>query len=473
MITISKIELTEDERAKYELIRNIADNGGNKNNVAAKLGITRRQVDRLVAAYKERGEEAFSHGNKGRKPANVMPDAKRDAIVRLYREKYNGANFAHFTELLARNEGIELSVVSVTGILQSAGIYSPKTTRRTKKRIKRELKAKAEGSASKREKAKIQANLVAIEDAHPSRPRSPYAGEMEQLDACPHKWFGDTVTSLHIAVDDATGLITGAWFDRQETLNGYYHVLAQILEKYGIPCMFRTDRRTVFIYKSLKANKGKDEEDTATQFAYACKQLGIAIKPTSVPEAKGRVERMFETLQSRLPVEMRLTGISDMDCANAFLPAFIEQYNSEFALPFKGSKSAFEKAPDAEKINLTLSVLTERTIDSGHCLHFKNKRYRTVDYRGQPVYYGKGTKVMCVEAFDGELYCCVNDADVYALEEVPERSEMSEELDADYKKPEPKAHYIPPMSHPWRKSVFRKFVNAQPHRIEEAVQDYS
>lgn len=105
-------------------------------------------------------------------------------------------------------------------------------------------------------------------------------------------------------------------------MKGYYNVYAQILRKYGIPYKFFTDRRTVFTYK--KKNAPDIGEDVCTQFAYACKQFGTAIEYSSVPQAKGRVERMFESLQSRLPVELRLAGITDVDAANeGSIPKFV------------------------------------------------------------------------------------------------------------------------------------------------------
>jgi len=96
------------------------------------------------------------------------------------------------------------------------------------------------------------------------------------MDASLHDWFGPNKSQLHIAVDDASGEIVGAYFDAQETLKGYYNVLDQVLTNYGIPYMFFTDRRTVFEYK--KKNTSSIEEDTFTQFSYACNQLGIEIK---------------------------------------------------------------------------------------------------------------------------------------------------------------------------------------------------
>lgn len=127
---------------------------------------------------------------------------------------------------------------------------------------------------------------------------------MVQMDASEFLWFGNEKTHLHIAVDDSTGTLAGAWFDTQETLNGYYHILSQILTDYGIHYQFFTDNRTVFEYN--RKGETSVEKDTFTQFGYACKQLGIDIRTSSVPQAKGRVERMNATLQSRLPVRLCL-----------------------------------------------------------------------------------------------------------------------------------------------------------------------
>ena len=456
-----------NEQQKYKVIKKLVDENGNKNRAAVTLGITLRQVNRLILAYKKQGKAAFVHGNRGRKPATAIPDQVRKDVVDLYRTKYFESNFVHFTELLEKHEGIKLSTSCVTSILEDENILSPRVTKAKKKRIKRELQTAKKAAKTKKEADKIQENLVAVEDAHSRRPRCAYFGEIEQMDASPYKWFGDVKSSLHIAVDDATGMLTGAYFDWEETLNGYYHVFHQILTRHGIPYKFFTDRRTVFTYK--KKNAPDIEEDTCTQFAYACKQLGTQIEYSSIPQAKGRVERMFQTLQSRLPVELRLAGVTDMDTANEFLNSYIKEFNRRFSLPSDRIKSVFETQPSDEKINLTLAVLTERTVDSGHCIQFKNHYYRMLNERGRQVHYRKGTKVMVVRAFDGNLFCNVNDKDIYVLEEIPLREKCSKDMDPDYKQPEPKKQYIPPMNHPWRSSAFWRFVKMQEHHLMDDI----
>ena len=451
-----------DEQKKYEVIKHLVDNGGNKERAAMTLGITKRQVNRLIKAYKEKGKSAFLHGNRGRKPATTIAQEIRQDVVDLYRTKYYDANFTHFTELLQKHEGITLSLSTVTSVLEASAIFSPRVTKAKRRRIIKQLEEEKQAAKTKKEAGRIQTNLVAVEDAHSRRPRCAYFGELAQMDASPYEWFGTEKTTLHIAVDDATGRIIGAFFDEQETLSGYYHVYQQILIRYGIPYKFFTDRRTVFTYK--KKNSPDIGEDTCTQFAYACKQLGTQIEYSSVPQAKGRVERMFETLQSRLPVEMRLAGVSDMKAANEFLDSYINEFNSRFALPADGIKSVFESQPSEEIINLTLAVLTERTVDSGHSIQFNRRYYRMLDERGMQVHYRKGTKVMVIKAFDGSLYCAVNDKDVHVLDEIPHRASKSKEFD-DVAENTPKKRYVPPMNHPWKSKSFQRFIRAQQHHL--------
>ena len=312
-----------NEKEKYEIIKRLVDENGNKDRAAMTLGITRRQINRLIKKYKKAGKAAFVHGNRGRKSARAIPEEKRQLIVALYRTKYYDANFAHFTEILARKENIVVSESVVRYILEAEYILSPRVTKAKKKRIKKELETKKQQVVGKKEAEEIQKNLVAVEDVHSRRPRCAYFGELEQMDATPYEWIPGEIWHLHLAVDDATGRITGAWFDTQETLNGYYHVFHQILVNYGIPFKFLTDKRTVFTYK--KKNSPSLDEDTYTQFAYACKQLGVELESTSVPQAKGRVERLNQTLQSRLPVELRLAGVTSREAANEFLNSYIRE----------------------------------------------------------------------------------------------------------------------------------------------------
>ena len=187
---------------------------------------------------------------------------------------------------------------------------------------------------------------------------------------------------------------------------------------------------TDVLYLNIKEkNRPSDAEDTFTQFSYACHNLGIDIKTTSVPQAKGRVERLNQTLQSRLPVERRHTHITNIEDVNEFLNSYIKKFNDQFALRLNSTESVYEKQPSIEEINRTLAVLSTRTIDSGHCIRFKDKFYFPVTENGDRRYFSGKTKCMVIETFDGQLLANVDDK-LYLMEEVAEHELVSKEFDA-------------------------------------------
>lgn len=457
---LKRIDLRMNEQQKYEVIKSLVDHNGNKKAAALKLGCTERNINRLIKKYKERGKVAFIHGNKGRQPAHTISDELATDIITLYNNKYYDATFSYACELLSEHDGIQISPSALTHIMHKNFIVSPRTTKVVRKRLSTQLRHMQQTAKSKKKAVEIQTSIVDIEQSHSRRSRCAYFGEMIQMDASLHLWFADIKTQLHIAIDDSTGQLIGAYFDNQETLDGYYHVFHQILTTHGIPAMFYTDRRTVFEYKQSKSDKV--ENDTFTQFSYACKQLGVEIKTTSIPQAKGRVERAFQTLQQRLPIALRLAGITELNEANVFLNSYIKKYNAKFALPINSTKSVFEKQPDIEIINHTLAVLTERTIDSGHCIKFKNNYYKTMDSRGLQTHYLKGTKGLVIQTFDNRLLFSTNNK-IYELDIIPEHERKSKEFDYSAT-PKPRKRNIPSARHPWRSNTFLKFRN---HKLTE------
>ena len=227
-----KVVLTLKEQEKYTTIKKLVETDGNKQRAANKLKITIRQINRLVAGYKAYGKEFFVHGIRGRKPVTALSDELKQQIEDLYNTKYFDCTYTQFTEYLADRENIFLSTAEVGKILRERFILSPKTHKITKKNIKKLLIAQQKQAKTKKEIAQIQQSIVAIEDAHPRQPRCIYFGEEVQIDASIHLWFGISKTALHAAIDDATGQVVAAYFDKEETLNGYYNIYHQILTKY-------------------------------------------------------------------------------------------------------------------------------------------------------------------------------------------------------------------------------------------------
>ncbi len=295
---------------------------------------------------------------------------------------------------------------------------------------------------------------IALEASHPRGEKTKYFGEVIEQDGSIHMWFGGVKTCLHLAIDKATSTIVGAWFDYQETLNGYYHVLYQILTNYGIPYKFFTDNRTVFNYMSLNPDKRTSDKDVLTQYGYACKQLGIGLVTSSVSQAKGLIERTNGTFQGRLINELKLHGITTIEEANKYLiDFFVPYFNQRFALDYKKFKSVFETSPSKEKINYTLAILTPRKIDNGNYIKYQNKYYQPYLNDALKCFTPK-TECLVIKAFNGDLLVSV-DEQILELKELSRNERFSKEFDEIVEVKEHKKH-LPPMSHPWKLATFKK-----------------
>lgn len=397
------------------------------------------------------------HGNRSKQPAKTLDKSFSDNIILLYRNKYQGFNFKHFYEYLIEEENINVSYTFVYTTLMKKGIHSPKARKETKRRlVKEKLQNEKKLKNKTEEEIEIIVNHeIALEDSHPRGEKPKYFGEITEMDGSIHLWFGDKTSCLHLAVDKATNHIVGAYFDWQETLNGYYHVFEQILTNYGIPCKFKTDNRTVFNYNKLNEDKRTSDKDVLTQFGYACKQLGVIIETTSVSQAKGLVERDNGTFQDRLVNELRLNNIATIEEANEYLiKIFIPKFNSKFALDYKKFESVYETSPSVRKINYTLAVLTPRKIDNGNAIKFKNEYYQPYQ-NGELKCFKPKTECLVIKAFNGELLVTI-DEKIYELKKLETHEKYSKEFDIIPEQKKEKKKYIPPMTHPWKLSSFKK-----------------
>ena len=452
-----KVELRMKEDTKYKIIKELVNHKGNKKRASIKLGISVRQVNRLIIIYKEKGKKGFVHGNRSKKPVNAINNSISEDIILLYNNKYQGFNFRHFNEYLEEEEKIKVSYDFVYKTLTKAGILSPKARKKTKREFKKKqlLKEKKINLAMSEETIEEVVNHeLALSDSHPRLEKPKYFGEVIEQDGSIHQWFGSIKSCLHLAIDKATSTIVGAWFDKEETLNGYYHVLFQILRNYGIPYSFLTDNRTVFNYMLLNPDKRTSEKDVLTQYGYACKQLGIELKTTSVSQAKGLIERTNGTFQGRLVNELKLNGITTMEEANKYLTeVFVSKFNSKFAMDYKKFPSVFEKSPSKEKINYTLAILTPRKIDNGNSIKYKNKYYQPY-LNGELKCFMPKTECLVINAFDDNLLVTIDDK-IYELKELSRNERFSKNFEQVPVQKE-KKKYIPPMSHPWRLSAFKQ-----------------
>ena len=200
--------------------------------------------------------------NTGISPSNKISDSIKQQIVSWYKDTYYDFSFSHFCEILHDEKNIKISRTSVAKILFDADILAPKATKKTKAIMRRRIKQKNTITSNQNSTSTVVEPISNLSSFHPSRPRKKYFGELLQVDASIHNWFGDKMISLHIVIDDFTGMIVGAYFDEQETLKGYYNVLNRVLDNYGIPYEIWTDKRTIFEYTFSKSKK--IENDTFT-----------------------------------------------------------------------------------------------------------------------------------------------------------------------------------------------------------------
>ena len=327
--------------------------------VATALGLSERRVKQIKKEVKEKGVKSIQHGNRGRKPKNTISDETKKKILELRSSyEYEISNFKHFQELLKERENIDISYSALYNILRNAGIKSPKKHRKTK--------------------------------LHHRRKRKECEGMMLQADGTPFDWFGDgQMYSLHGFIDDATGKITGLYMCKNECLLGYLEVLRQTLVNYGIPVSLYPDKYSVFFPPKKVDDHITIEEQLngrekgITQFGRIVEELGIDMFPASSPQAKGRIERLWETLQSRLVTEFRINKIKNIDDANNFLINYISKYNSKFAVEPASKKSVFLKLPKRYDLDELLCVKFERTIDNAGVFSLNNSKFQILD-KGLP-----------------------------------------------------------------------------------------
>jgi hypothetical protein len=285
---------------------------------AEALGLTPRQVRRLRAGLRHEGPVALVHGNRGRPAPNRLPESFRTQIVTLARGPYAGLNDHHLTEKLTTVEGLVVSRATVQRILRVAGVASPRRRRPARHRARRLRRAQA--------------------------------GLLLQLDGSPFAWFGaaQPLCSLLAAIDDATGTVLAGTFRAQEDAAGYLRLLHTVGRTVGLPAAVYTDGHGIFVRHDPHWTLAEElqGQQTPTQVGQALQSLGIHHIVADSPQAKGRIERLWNTFQDRLVVELALAGITTPAAGDAFLAAaFLPAFNAKFAVPAAVAASAYRPVP--------------------------------------------------------------------------------------------------------------------------------
>ncbi len=366
--------MTAKEQKRIQVLAGVLEGGIKLAQASELMGVSERHAWRLLAAFKREGAAAIAHGNRGRTPQITTDPAIQDRVKNLAKGTYEGLNHTHLTEVLAEREGIDLSRSTVRRILLSVGIKSHRKRRAPKH--------------------------------HSRRKRYPQEGMLLQIDGSKHDWLegrGPYLT-LIAAIDDATSTVPFALFRDQEDAHGYLLMLRHIIQDKGIPLALYSDRHGIF-QRSPKEPESLREQlrgkRDATQFGRALQELGIERIVAYTPQAKGRVERLFGTLQDRLVSEMRLAGATTVDDANRVLWRLLPSFNQRFGVCAEQPGSAYREPSADLSIDSVLCFKYLRNVANDNTVHFHKTTLQLLPdaYRAS---YAKAT-VEVQERLDGSL----------------------------------------------------------------------
>ena len=307
------------------------------------LSVTPRQARRLKASYSAVGMECVVHGNSGRRPHNKTPIPLVERILPLAQPsgKYHDFDVAHMHELLAEHEEIRLGRSTLDRLLRQEGVRRPRRPRRSSHRSRRE--------------------------------RMPQEGALVQIDGSPYAWLEERGPSLCLVggIDDATSKVLHLLFRPTEDQAGYLMLWREIGVKFGLPMAYYHDRHTMLRSpKEATIEQQLERREPESQLQRVLRELGVESIPAYSPQAKGRVERLWGTLQKRLTREMRLAGIRSLKEANAFLPAFIERFNARFAQEPADPEPAWVPLPKDLDLHYHFSTCEHRTPKNDRTISF-------------------------------------------------------------------------------------------------------
>jgi transposase len=305
---------------------------------AAKLlGISLRQTRRLLAVYRAEGVAGLAHGNRGRPPVNKLDPALADEIVHLAGNGYRDFNDSHFTEELAERHQIVVSVPTVRRLRREAGLGSPRKRRAPRHRRRRQ--------------------------------RYPQAGMLLQVDGSKHDWLegrGPWLT-LHAAIDDATNDVAWAVFREEEDATGYALLVHHISQTHGLPLALYADRHMIFQSpKHLSLKEQLAGLEPRTHLGQMLHSLDIQLISARSPQAKGRVERLFQTLQDRLVKELRRAEAGTLVEANRVLQTYLPRFNKRFTRPPSQPGSAYRRPWSRAEANERVHFTYWRTVANDH-----------------------------------------------------------------------------------------------------------
>jgi len=415
-----RITMSTREMERLKIIHKVMEKRLTQVKAGELMGVTDRQVRRMLQRVREKGERGIVHGSRGRPSPHKIPKVREEKIITLIRERYCDFGPTFAAEKLRECEGIEIGREKLRQWMVAHGLWQVRSRR-----------------------GRI----------YQWRERKHHRGEMVQMDGSEHDWLEGRGPELVLMgyIDDATNTFFGRFYE----FEGVYSALdsfRRYIERHGIPYSVYLDRHST--YKTTREPNREEAlkgERAKTQFARALTELGVKLIYAHSPQAKGRIERDFGTLQDRLIKEMRLADIRTMEQANTFLETYLPRFNERFARAPLAKEDLHRPVPKSLPLHEVFCIKDHRSIARDYTVRWKHRLFR-ID---KPSITMKKQWVCVMEHFDGKMTLKLNGKSL-TFSEVTDK-----DLKASVKDEKPlfsrvrkTSPYIPPPAHPWR----RKFL---------------
>ena len=415
------IMLRQKELKRLHVIHKVIQGELTQVDAAELISLSDRQIRRIVRRIEQEGDEGIRHKSRGRQSNRKTSKKLRERIVSLYRQKYQGFGPNLAAEKLFEIDGIEISRETVRSFLIDSRDWH-KARRYRKHRQWRQ--------------------------------RKEHTGEMLQLDGSHHDWFeGRGPWCVLMAyIDDATGRVSGRFYEYEGTIPAM-DSFRRYIRKYGLPMSIYLDKHTT--YKSTAKPTIEEElqgSEPMSQFERAVRELGVKVLHAHSPQAKGRIERLFGTLQDRLVKEMRIRGISTIQEANRFLQEYLPVYNKKFMVAPASKEDLHYPVPKGTALDKILCIRTERTVRNDNTIAHDKKLYQIDEST-------ISKKVTVEERTDGKMLI-VSQGKSLRYHQITIRPEkIKQPVIKKRRKPR-----VVPHDHPWKKFYINGFKRKSPQK---------
>jgi transposase len=403
------IRMSKREAKRLHIIHQALDEQITQAEAARLIAISDRQIRRMIRRIREEGDEGICHRSRGKASNHRIPRKAKERVLKHFREEYHDFNLAHAAEKLFEVHGITINDETLRLWLNEAAI--PYKKRRVRKHRQR-------------------------------RERKAHFGELVQIDGSHHDWFeGRGPVCVFMGyIDDATNTVHGLFYDYEGTMPAM-DSMKRYIKRYGIPKSAYLDKHTT--YKSWAEptiEEQLNDQKPMSHFEKSLAALDIDVIHANSPQAKGRVERLFKTLQDRMVREMRLLGIKSVEEANAFLTDYLPKYNRRFKKPAASKSDLHRPALHSRELDRILCIKEERTVKNDFTIAHNSTLYQIEQAT-------RAKKVTVEERLDGSLHISYKGQDLRYREITKQPTEDTVEAPLLIRERRPR---LPPADHPWK-----------------------